>query len=364
MNNQLAINIQALRVDERLGKIAWPVPQKIDVPSIGREDCILICAGFEDRAVEALNRIYKSGRTGVSIGVIDYRPPYPQNKIEEILEISQKANLRIKKFIYDREKPTGIGEKLYEFTKDSKRVFVDISGMSRLLIVQILVALLVHNRRPITIIYSEADDYLPSKEEFLNIQHDGKSNLLMSYLTSGIFEIAVAPELSSVSMLGASIRLVAFPSFDHAQLNNLLHELQPTYTDIIHGIPPEEKNKWRKDAVRKLNQSNFDSLQEFKYHDASTLDYRETLALLLKIYGDRSMYDRIVVAPTGSKMQAVAVGLFRAVLYDIQIVYPTPQIFKEPSHYTIGVRQLYQLDLPNNIIANDRINNSDPATQE
>jgi hypothetical protein len=58
------------------------------------------------------------------------------------------------------------------------------------------------------------------------------------------------------------------------------------------------------------------------------------------------MFDRIVVAPTGSKMQAVAVGLFRSVLYDVQIVYPTPQTFTAPDEHTIGIRQLYKVDLP------------------
>ena len=363
MNNQI-LNAQVLRADERLGAIDWPVLREIDIPTVGLDDCVLVCAGFEDRAIETLNRICESGRIGVSIGVIDYRPSYPQNKRERILEISQKANFRTKEFIYDRENPMGIGEKLYEFTKDANRVFIDISGMSRLLIVQILVALFVPNSRPITIIYSEAKNYPPSEQEFSQDQRVGSSSPLTSYLSSGIFEIAVTPELSSVSMLGASIRLVAFPSLDHAQLNNLLHELQPTYTDIIHGIPPEEKNKWRIEAIRKLNKSNFDSLQKPNYHDASTLDYRETLNLLLNIYNNRSMFDRIVVAPIGSKMQAVAVGLFRAVLYDIQIVYPTPQIFTEPSHYTIGVRQLYAIDLPENIIENDKGTISDPAVQE
>ena len=79
---------------------------------------------------------------------------------------------------------------------------------------------------------------------------------------------------------------------------------------------------------------------------ASTRDYRETLRILIKVYGERSMFDRIVVAPTGSKMQAVAVGLFRSVMYDVQIVYPTPQIFIAPDEHTIGIRQLYKVALP------------------
>jgi hypothetical protein len=45
-------------------------------------------------------------------------------------------------------------------------------------------------------------------------------------------------------------------------------------------------------------------------------------------------------------MQAVAVGLFRSALYDVQIVYPTPQIFTAPHEHTVGIRQLYKVDLP------------------
>ena len=94
-----------------------------------------------------------------------------------------------------------------------------------------------------------------------------------------------------------------------------------------------------------------DELQGKEDHEASTLDYRKTLQILLRIYDQRSMFNRLVVAPTGSKMQAVAVGIFRAALHDVQIVYPTPQVFAEPEKYTRGLRQLYQLDLPTDAIS-------------
>ena len=140
--------------------------------------------------------------------------------------------------------------------------------------------------------------------------------------------------------------MVAFPSFDRSHLANLIQELQPTYTDLIHGIPPSETNAWRTEAVRNLNRPVLDSLRRNTNHCASTLDYTKTLRILLGIYKNRSMFDKIVVAPTGSKMQAVAVALFRAALYDVQIVYPTPQTFTAPEEYTGGVRRMYALDLP------------------
>ena len=147
-------------------------------------------------------------------------------------------------------------------------------------------------------------------------------------------------------MFGEAIRLVTFPSFDPSQLTNLVEELQPTYADLIHGVPPDCSNRWRKLAIQYLNGGTLAELQGKTDHEASTLDYREPLKILLHIYAKRSMFDRIVVAPTGSKMQAVAVGLVRAALRDVQIVYPTPKTYVPPEEYTVGFRQLYQLDLP------------------
>lgn len=339
-------NSHILRTDEQLGMVSWPAIQKVDVPILGPGDCLLVCAGFEERAVVTLNRICEAKKSGFTLGLVRYLPNQHENKIEELREISRQAALQVIDFIYNRKSPSGIGEELRCFTQEFDRVFVDISGMSRLLIVQTLVALLTLEKHSVTLIYGEAEKYPPSKEQFEKDHSEASTKLTPGYLSSGIFEIAAAPELSSVSMLGEAVRLIAFPSFDPAQLTNLLQELQPTYTEYIHGVPPAQENNWRKEAICKLNHSALEELRGKRDHETCTLDYRETLYKLLQIYAERSMFDRLVVAPTGSKMQAVAVGLFRAALHDIQIVYPTPQVFTTPGEYTLGLRQLYQLDIP------------------
>jgi hypothetical protein len=146
--------------------------------------------------------------------------------------------------VYDREHPAGIGEELKHFTQDFEHVFVDISGMSRLLIVQTLVALLAdpHNQA-VTILYGEAKEYPPTRAQFAQDRQRFDSKPVLSYISSGIFAVASTPELASVSMLGEAIRLVAFPSFDPVQLSNLMQELQPTYTELIHGVPPAQKKQ-------------------------------------------------------------------------------------------------------------------------
>ena len=76
-----------------------------------------------------------------------------------------------------------------------------------------------------------------------------------------------------------------------------------------------------------------------------TLNYIETLDYLLDLYNEYNIWNKLVLAPTGSKMQAVAVGIFRAFLDDVQIVYPTPRTFDAPDRFSIGVQKIYQLDL-------------------
>ena len=343
-----------MRTDERLRCVQWPILKRIESSMVPAGGCLLLCAGFEDRAVEAWRRICHSGNADFAVGLITYRPFYPQNRMSQFHEISRHTGVSITEISYDRQNPAGMGERIANFAHDSDHIFIDVSGMSRLLIVQALVALLSTGCRPITLIYSEAECYPPSREKFDRDRNDHTDTSPLSYLSSGIFEIATTPELSSIAMLGGNIRLVAFPSFDQSHLANLIQELQPTYTDLIHGIPPAETNAWRTEAVRVLNRPILDTLRQNTDHNASTLDYTETLRILLDIYNERSMFDKMVVAPTGSKMQAVAVALFRAALYDVQIVYPTPQTFTAPDEYTVGVRQIYALDLPVEQIAECR----------
>ena len=120
-------------------------------------------------------------------------------------------------------------------------------------------------------------------------------------------------------------------------------ELQPSRFTFIEGTPPSPENQWRTAAIATLNRLNL--LHTAQRCMTSTLDYAETLDLLLRLYAEHGVRERLVVSPTGSKMQTVAVGLFRAFIGDVQIVYPTPRGFLAPADYTIGVGPLHCLSL-------------------
>ena len=91
--------------------------------------------------------------------------------------------------------------------------------------------------------------------------------------------------------------------------------------------------------------NHLDDLSNIEKYQVSTLNYGETLACLLRIYEVHGLYERLLISPTGSKMQAVAVGIFRSFLDDVQIVYPTPQDFLKPEKYTEGIGQIHLMSL-------------------
>ncbi|HAO79923.1 MAG TPA: hypothetical protein DCQ92_13320 [Verrucomicrobia subdivision 3 bacterium] len=338
--------MRVLRLDEKLAALPKPLLQPVKAISLESSDCLILCAGFEDRVLGVLDSTLLESAS-FKVIVIEYLPFVPQNRSAIIREKCVRHGISFSDVTYDRQNPTGFGEILLEqLAKCNGRIFIDVSAMSRLLIVQILVAL--GNRKArfnhCFVAYAEATNYPPSQDEVKAkiAKRNSDPTYSVLFLSSGVFEVTIVPELSSASIPTGQTRLIAFPSLEAYQLTALRAELQPSRFTLINGIPPSPVNAWRLEAIKRINR--VDTVK----HDTlttSTLDYRETLDGLLRLYGIHSERERLLISPTGSKMQTVAVGLFRAFMDDVQIVYPTPKQFRSPDNYTNGVGQLYILPL-------------------
>jgi hypothetical protein len=310
-------------------------------------NCVLIvCAGFEDRAKEILNRIKPKDR--MQVVVIDYLPIISENNPDYYYDKCVSNNWNIIKMTYDRRNPAGFGDILIsKIGLDNKEIIIDISGMSRFLIVQLIV-ILYHAKRHfenIKMLYVEAFKYPPSKyeaeEAIIKKKENPDSAALL--VSSGVLELCIVPELSSIAMHGQPIRLIAFPSFNTDQLDVLSAVVQPAKVTMINGIPPNKELVWRMEAIREINNLRLKAdCDEIK---TSTLDYRETIDSIMSIYQEYGDLEKIILSPTGSKMQAVACGISRAFLSDLQIVYPAPGQFASPNSYTSGVGSIWELNL-------------------
>ena len=331
------------RIDELLAGIKWPQLDKARY-LLTASDTLVTCAGFEDRSLAYLSGSVDSGCRGFRIIGVDYRPEVLENRVGELNQLAKRADAELTVITYDRQEGERAGE-IFEYARRAKRILLDISGMSRLLIVQLIAAAVRENLvHRVEVIYTEAGIYPPTQEEVAARLDDDKDYFsVLNFISSGVLGITIVPELSTIAMQGQPIRLVAFPSFNPTQLAAVCAEIQASSFSIVNGVPPSVQNSWRREAIRRLN--NIDSIREKEEFNASTLDYRETLRLLLDLYRKHGALEKLVISPTGSKMQSVAVGIACGFLRDLQVVYPTPRSFPSPSNYTKGAIGTYRLCL-------------------
>ncbi len=334
-----------LTPSESLDSISKPKLLRFaEVSSIGCT-ALLLAAGFEERSLGVLKALAKRDEK-FAVFMVRYLPLVPENRAEEIVSFCNENRIDVIELEYDRRDPRNFGEILLEAVPKDARILVDVSTMSRLLIVQVVVALANSDfSRDFTIGYCEAESYSPSREKADAILDDvGKSpSSGMTFLSSGVLQVAIVPELSSATYGSQQTRLIVFPSFDSHHFIAVRSEILPSRFSFIEGIPPETTNLWRTATIRKINE-----LEKFPVSDCfavSTLDYRETLDLLLEIYHDHSLRERIIISPTGSKMQTVAVGVFKAYLDDVQIVYPVAKNFTSPESYSSGIGEKHLLNV-------------------
>ena len=337
--------MRVLRVDEWLRQLPHPELQVTTAPKLGSDDVLLTCAGFEDRAIEALRRAVSAGCRGFRVLCIEYVPEIEANQGKDIASLCAQAQGTLESLTFDRDRPAGAAEQILARVPESHRLHVDLSGMSRLLIVQVVAALVRSARSARSeVLYCSAKVYPPKREQVESklAEHTDLIDLTMS-LSAGVFGLTIVPELSSVAMQGQPLQVITFPSWNTTQLAAVCSEIQASHLTIVHGLPPDPQNAWRRDAIRALNRIELLSDQE--EFNVSTLDYRETLDLLLNIYDTYRQGARLVISPTGSKMQSLAVGVVCAFLRDVQVAYPTPRLFAAPADYTQGVGHLYRLSL-------------------
>ncbi|MCX7192693.1 MAG: hypothetical protein NTY60_03585 [Proteobacteria bacterium] len=340
--------IAMMRIDRELLAANWPKQEPIESIEFQAGDVLLVCGGFEDRVMAVLGMAVTSQSSGLTVLNFEYAPSVESNHFLQVSKICEKAGWNHIRIEYDRCNPSGIFDNVAKyFSPDVRRLYIDISGMSRLLIVQLIAGLIEKNNNipAVSILYTEAASYPPTEAEAREklASRALDPSAIFSFISIGVYDLAIVPELSSSNLNRTPTRLIAFPSFNPAQLFSVNSIIQPAKTTLIHGVPPDLALSWRTDVINQLNLISDDA--DDQSLTISTLDYSECLSALLRLYDEWSEFNSLVLSPTGSKMQTVAVGIFRGFVRDIQIIYPTPLHFADPTDHTHGAKQVYELNL-------------------
>ena len=338
--------MRIMRIDEQLAALDFPALEKIDSIELHEHDVLILAAGFEERALACLRKI-RASSSKISVIILTYSPEISENLFFNACSFCREQNYDYKTIQYNRSIPDTLNAMANSsiIRNCRGRIFLDISAMSRLLIVQILYTLREHLRH-IRVLYTEPESYSPTFTEFEEEMKKTEEACIEfpMFISSGVADIFFPSEFSTSALQGQPLRLIVFPSFNPYQLRSVINELQPSFLDIINGIPPGNNNTWRTNAILRLNK--IESIRQQKnLHYTSTFDYRETLNLLIQIYQRENVFDQITIVPTGSKLQSLAVAIFRLFMEDIRIAYPLPQKFNDVSNYSSGILSSYQLKL-------------------
>ena len=291
--------------------------------------------GFERRSLGWANYQREQGAILNIALVFRYKHPKGKNRIAELRKALAELGVSNPKDIhYDLRFPHNIediiDEKLRSFLLDVEEVVLDVSAMTKLLIL-VCLCKLNNFTGTVRIVYSEAENYSPTQEEYERSKKDVE--VIAKFPSRGFESIVRMKCLSSIRMQGQPVSLLAFTSFNEQLVRHMLGTMNPHRLIFINGRPPDYA--WRERATQEIHNKLVDEYRIDNPIDnvgllsrvASTLDYRETVDRIDEIYKQFGIYERIVCAATGSKMQTVGLFFSKIAHPDIHVEYPTPDSY-------------------------------------
>jgi len=315
-----------------------------------RSRLLITSDGFEQRSLNFLSSGVECAFNKIILCVYDNREPTKYGELLEIIKnlysnamITEVRHNRFEPFLFEVE----MQKHLFACQKFFEEIILDISVMSKYMIMQIM-ALLKDYSGDIRIIYTEPVQYAPRDEnewkKTIDVQR--KAVLLPSV---GVQNIVKTPLLTSLIMQQSPSLLVSFLSFNEQLIRALLFECNPYRVLFINGAPPHlywrEKAMYdiHKDIIKEYIADNNADQNGLLARKTSTLDYTETFELLATIYNDFGEDHRIILSPTGSKMQAIGASLIKNCCEDIHVEYPTPESYYVGGYSSQEIRGIHQV---------------------
>jgi hypothetical protein len=331
----------------------WPAFKKADLLNPNKRRAYIGAYGFEDRSLGWALFQKKGGKVISEAFIFRYYPAKGPNKIEELkLHLRNAGASSVKNIKYSVNNPHELEDELpTKLLLDLfDEVIVDISAMTKLLILLILSHLKTF-KGTVRVIYSEAEEYCPSFEEYDPVK--GQMAASARFPSRGAEQVIRLRCMSSIRMQGQPMTLVAFTSFNEKLISHMLGSLSPHRLILINGHPPREDYAWRERATQDIHKrlvleyeaDNPIGQDGLLVQKVSTLDYRETVNSFENLYEKHGVFERIVCGATGSKMQTVGLFFCKQLHPDIQVEYPTPDsyFFKD---MTLGVRYVHEITIP------------------
>lgn len=312
-----------------------------------RRITLLVCAGFEERAVTATQRLLDLDITFENYLVVRFGSP--ENQENESLLSSLSEELvgvgDFKECSFEDLDP--LKDILTQLNASKDLVLLDITGCSRSVML-VLISMIYDLGLKFDILYTEAEEYYPTFNEYEELSEDGDQQHAFMRLNrfeesevlhSSHCAVESFDDFEGTMLPNYPFFLVTFLPFKRGRLSAILQSVETSVRVFIRGQPIRHDLKWRGEAV---DIPNADLIEEGSVFDLETLDWRETFSFLERQYleGDNRFRYNFVVAPLGSKMQTVGCCLFAKAYPEVRLITSTPKQHY-PNSYSIGARETF-----------------------
>ena len=304
-----------------------PPVLRIEEKTLPSNSILLAAMGFEERSLATISMLRETSTRVRTTFLVKYDPPSGPNKEDETKALAESiSDSKPIVFRFDRFQSSSYLELETQWARiedsRSKDAIIDISGMSRFLILSILFAAR-NSKKRILLVHFEPKKYHPTKNEFEELIRTRPIRPGPFIIKGGISNLLSSPWFSSVHFNERPVSFVGFPGFDSEFLTEPIEELAPE--SILLVEPGTDSEPWWRDAYKKLNRGVYES-PGFRLNvvSARTQDYHDVLSILENLYRSDGTTHRIVVAPTGSKLQAIGSFFFKVIRPEVELVYPSP----------------------------------------
>ena len=220
------------------------------------------------------------------------------------------------------------------------RIIFDCTSCPSLILSKCLRVLLEY-ACDLTLVYSEAAAYFPTREEW----EAGKlkpRGFRVDAPFSGIRYVDKTPLLQADDIEERPLLLTLFPTFTTERTQGVLTEMDPSKRIWLFGEPHDMiANAYRVEMAQSFAAPVMEPGDTWSV--LTTFDYRPSMIALADIYARYRHRYRLAVMPHGSKMQTLGVNLFAAA-HQVSLVFAVPKDYN-PSRYSEGCLQVWAIRL-------------------
>jgi hypothetical protein len=330
-------------------------------------------AGFEKRALEALNAMLRSGwrLNGAILLTYSGMNRIPENDVS-VSRMTQAATImsdETRVSLLSEDDLSDIAEQIAAAAPPQPELLlVDISGMSHCLMLQVL-RKLSPVPLPLLIVYSEAASYRPFAEDVDTILRGERSDpsTALDYLnsipinegamafakyeyekrdfiTSGVFEVHAVPGYEGSICPQLPTTLIVFPTFRRVRTGAIIAGLELGRKAFILGRPVRDELAWRTKVLQMINYDLMDPNTD-NICETPTLSPHASYQALAEL-ADRELSSEprnLLIVPLGSKMQTVGVWRFCIEHPEARLVLSRPRTFF-PNRYSDGAGEVFFFD--------------------